>query len=247
MNLPLLAQFSGVSLCEGAAVPLMNRVDTKYLIPRHQLNEIMVGLKPHYNILELQHKRIFRYDTLYFDTPARLFYHQHLRGKLSRYKIRTRRYVDTDTDFFEIKHKNNKHRTIKNRIQIPDMGEYLCRDSRQFLSQHLPHFQLPLEPTLWVYYHRFTLINKHLDERLTFDINVWFRWQQQSIAYPHMVVAELKQDFPFYSPFVELMKQVEIRAGGISKYCLGMSSLEPALRNNAFKPTISKINHLHEY
>lgn len=119
MNLPLLAQFSGISLCEGAAVPLMNRVDTKYLIPRHQLNEIIGGLKPHYNILELQHKRIFRYDTLYFDTPARLFYHQHLRGKLSRYKIRTRRYVDTDTNFLRSNTKTTNIGLLKIEFKFP--------------------------------------------------------------------------------------------------------------------------------
>ncbi len=247
MNLPLLQHFSGISLCEMTSVQLMNRVDTKFLFPRKKLTDIIFQLKDHYHILEIAHKRIFRYDTLYFDTPERLLYHQHLRGELTRYKIRTRRYVDTDTGFFEVKSRNNKYRTIKNRIQVSEIDEHLCLQSRQFLSQQLPHLPLKLDPVLWVYYHRFTLINKNVPERVTFDLNLWFRWQHTSQAYPHLAIAEVKQEHTLHTPFLELMKKMEIRQGGISKYCLGLSSLEPHLRRNTFKPALSKINHLQEY
>jgi hypothetical protein len=104
-----------------------------------------------------------------------------------------------------------------------------------------------LEPAVWVYYHRFTLVNKQLPERLTFDLNLWFRWQGQSAAYPHLVIAETKQHKLFQSPFTNLMKEMSIREGSLSKYCLGLLNVEPSIKANAFKPMLSKINQLNDY
>lgn len=39
------------------------------------------------------------------------FYHDHHNGKLNRFKIRQREYMDTKTSFLEVKFKNNQRRT----------------------------------------------------------------------------------------------------------------------------------------
>ncbi len=246
MNERIFGSFSKISLNDMESARLMNRVDSKYMFRRESLSEILDKIQPYYHILRLQSKHLFRYDTLYFDTPERLFYHQHLCGKLNRYKIRTRRYVDTNTHYFEVKRKDNKRRTIKNRLELEEISEAICPESRLFLRQTMTDMPLDLEPTLWVYYHRFTLVNKHSPERLTFDLNLWFRWKEQSVAYPHIIIAEAKQPKLFQSPFVSLMKEIGVREGSLSKYCLGLLNIEPTIKANMFKPMLSKINQLND-
>ena len=247
MNERFLDTFSEITLDKMESVRLMNRVDSKYLFRRENLLDILQKVRPHYHILRLQSKSLFRYDTLYFDTPERLFYHQHLYGKLNRYKIRARRYVDTNSQYFEVKLKDNKRRTIKNRIKLDDLGGEICPKSRLFLNQTLTHTPLVLEPTVWVYYHRFTLVNKTAPERVTIDLNLWFRWEKASMAYPHIIVAEAKQEKVFQSPFTNVMKEMGVREGGLSKYCLGIMSIEPTIKANLFKPMFTKINQLNDY
>jgi len=247
MNERFLDSFSKISLNHLESARLMNRVDSKYVFRRDNLPEILHKIQPYYHILQLESKRVFKYDTLYFDTPERLFYNQHLCGKLNRYKIRTRRYVDTNAHYFEVKLKDNKRRTIKSRMELEDISEIICPKSRLFLHQTMPDLPDKLEPAVWVYYHRFTLVNKQVPERLTFDLNLWFRWKEHSAAYPHLIIAEAKQQKLFQSPFISLMKEMGIRQGSLSKYCLGLLNVEPTLKANAFKPMLSKINQLNDY
>ncbi len=243
-----LDSFSKISLNDMASARLMNRIDYKYVFRREELANVLSTLQPFYHVLRLSSKTIFRYDTLYFDTPERLFYHQHLHGKLNRYKVRVRRYVDTDTQFLEVKLKDNKRRTTKKRIAIEDISLDLCPISTDFLSSTIGNVSPQvLKPTLWVYYHRFTLVNKTCPERVTFDLNLWFRWQDQSGIYPHIVVAEAKQNQDLRSPFTTLMREMGVREGGLSKYCLGLMCVEPSIKANLFKPMYHKITQLNEY
>ena len=57
-------------------------------------------------------------------------YHRHHIGRSNRFKVRSRRYVESDLCFFEVKYRNNKGRTIKNRIRKIIEGE----DPRKPLS-----------------------------------------------------------------------------------------------------------------
>jgi hypothetical protein len=40
------------------------------------------------------------------------------------------------------------------------------------------------------------------------------------------------------------MKEKGIREGGLSKYCLGLASIEPSLKTNTFKPILNRIYRL---
>ena len=56
-------------------------------------------------ILEIEGHRIFTYDNNYFDTKDLQFYFNHHNGYVHRIKVRSRKYVETNTSFFEIKRK----------------------------------------------------------------------------------------------------------------------------------------------
>lgn len=246
MNLPLLNDLRGIAMDKKASVEFMDRIDARYLFDKAYLEEIIQKIRPHYQLIHFEGKRLFQYDTLYFDTPERLFYYQHLAGKLNRYKIRSCRQVETNEQYFELKSRNNKSFTRIQRIRLDDLSEDITGNGRQLLLQNIPIDMSSLEPAVWIYYHRIMLVNPETRERLTFDLNVWFRWRSKSVAYPNLVIADVQQEKGSVSPFKNLMKEKEIREGGVSKYCLGLASVEPTLKANAIKPILTRINRLNK-
>jgi hypothetical protein len=80
--------------------------------------EVLAKVEDQYDVLELNGKNIFLYDTIYLDTPDYHFYGQHVDGVPLRTKVRTRHYVDADLTYFEVKLKS-KDRTNKYRVKVP--------------------------------------------------------------------------------------------------------------------------------
>lgn len=177
------------------AAPLINRVDSKYLLSREDLARLITKLPRHYSILETGDTRWFTYDTLYFDTPDRHFYRAHHNGKLNRYKVRTRHYREAGLTFLEVKHKNNQKRTIKHRIEL--VGEKPMPtepDIDQFLANTAGLSAAGMLPTLFVRYRRATLMNRQAEERITIDVDLQFCCPNtgKSIALPHHALVEAK-------------------------------------------------------
>ncbi len=218
-------------------VQLMNRVDVKYTFTNEKLNEFLGQLKEYYKILEVNGCRSSRYESLYFDTPDFHLYHQHHSGRLNRYKIRVRKYVESNLHFFEIKFKNNKGRTIKNRIKQQQVIETIEGKAEDFLLQHTNLGEEKLEPKLWVNYTRITLVHKSIPERVTLDLNLTFKTNEVTRNIPNLVIAEVKQDKASTSTFIRLMRDNFIREGSISKYCFGVASVFRERFNN-FKPQL---------
>ena len=238
-----LQLFESVSLPELEKVSLLDRMDTKYVFAREQLPEFLEILSDKYFILEISEKRIFKYESLYFDTDDFLLYNHHYCGRLNRYKVRFRKYVESNLSFFEIKFKNNKGRTIKSRIQ------HIPEDAIQGKALDLLQDKTPLEGTglkakFWVNYSRITLVSKDFKERLTLDCDLEFRNDQAVKTLNHLVIAEVKQSKVGRSVFSRLMKDYHIRIGSISKYCFGVVSLFENVRNNNFKPQLIYLNRL---
>jgi hypothetical protein len=106
--LAVTQQFRPITLAEMDGVQLLNRMDTKYMMPIGKLAPFLEMVKNGYRILHTNPLRYTVYDSLYFDTPDFQLYAMHHRGKAGRYKVRCRGYADTKMFFLEIKHKNNK-------------------------------------------------------------------------------------------------------------------------------------------
>src|SRR6185369_14319183 len=113
----LLNTFEPITLSEMSDKMLMSRVDTKYVFPQSELPLFLEQIKDDYRVLDVNNVRMSRYESLYFDTENLDLFHKHHRGRSNRHKIRYRKYVESDLNFFEIKFKNNKGRTIKNRVK----------------------------------------------------------------------------------------------------------------------------------
>lgn len=237
--------FQGRSLQMVSKATLMNRVDTKYLIPLAFIPTLLTLLQADYDILEIAGRRMFTYKNLYFDTADFRFYAAHHNGKLNRYKVRHRRYEETHSDFLEVKFKNNHRRTVKTRLAIhAEMGK-ITKEMSEFLHAHGIHE--PLYPKQLEQYQRVTLVNEALGERITLDFGLSYQqqngqWQQLQEVF----IAELKQaSKTMPSPFTTLMREYHLKPNSFSKYCIGCCLTHPnVLKTNNFKPTLLKLQQL---
>jgi hypothetical protein len=228
------------------AVKLLNRTDTKFVIPKNLFVRILPLLERNYKVLEIKNKRVAHYKTLYFDTNDFDFYTHHHNGWPNRYKVRMRKYIDSGLCYLEIKNKK-KGRTVKKRIKIADFEEEMSDASLQFVEDVIPN-DILLIKKLWNSFHRITLVNKTDTERLTLDIGLSFRWNEKSHSLENTIVGEVKQEkVNRNSPFMKLIKENGVRPIRVSKYCIGAKLLYPELKNNRFKQKhihIQKINEL---
>ncbi len=242
----LLSHFEPISLKEADTVKLMNRVDSKFVFSVKLLPEILEQLQWGYRVLEIEGIRLQRYQTLYFDTSEYQMYIHHHNGKMKRYKVRSRKYLDTGQMFFEIKCKNNKARTIKNRLLQEGTQENITGKPSSLLSLHTSYSANTLVPALWVCFSRITLVNHVKTERITIDTGLHFKKEDKEVGYPGLIIAELKQDRTTVSAFRSVMHNNHISGMNMSKYCLGTISLNHEIKQNQFKEkliTINKLNH----
>ena len=185
--------------------------------------------------------RLSKYETLYYDTADFDLYHRHHVGRSNRFKVRSRRYVESDLCFFEVKYRNNKGRTIKNRIRTPLIEDHISENPARLLGELTNLDPAKLQGTIWVNYQRATLVSKTTAERLTLDLALTFRTAHRSIEFSKMVVAEVKREKANSpSPVIAVLNERRIRTGSISKYCLGLISTHAGLRKNNF---VEQIRH----
>jgi hypothetical protein len=240
-----LNKFRAISLDEVNCVRLMNRVEVKYLFQASKLPQLISLLADDYDVLEIENSRALPYKTTYFDTDDFLFYHQHVRGKLNRYKIRYRKYEITDESFLEIKKKTNKGRTIKWRVEnIPGNGTFDTA-ATDFIGEYSPVSSADIKAKLLNTFSRITFASFRLNERITIDFRISFNSPGggSGVFLPYIAIAELKKEVASdYSPFKSLIKQLQIYPSGFSKYCIGSALLNDSLRINMLKPKILLLN-----
>lgn len=240
----ILSQFDAITLKEMDGVKLMDRTDTKYTFHFSKLSEVLESVKAYYKVLSIKNHRVSKYKTLYYDTQDFDLYNKHHSGKLNRYKIRHRTYVESDLGFLEVKYKNNKGRTIKTRIKENEIPCLNSGQANEFLNKTLPFDPSVLLPKIWINYERITLVNKVSAERLTIDVNLEFEKEGKSKLLNQLVIAEVKQDSKIDSPFVSVMKQRHIREGSISKYCMAIADSYNEVKKNNFKHKLLNISKI---
>lgn len=236
-----------ISLAEMESVKLMNRIDTKFVVPACLLPEMLRLAQADYYIQEIDGQRFAAYDTLYYDTPDMQMYIRHHDRQLRRQKIRVRTYIDSDLTFLEVKNKNNKGRTKKKRIvvQTNDLQD-IDAGQREWLAGKAWYDVAALQPQLHTRFERITLVNRAKTERLTIDTAL--RWENvqtgQTAALGDAVVVELKRDGNQPSGMLDILRSLRIKPLSMSKYCIGVALTNPTVKNNRFRPKLRKIQKL---
>ncbi len=241
----MLEQFSPVYLDQLGRAALMDRQETKYIFRDKKISNLLPELKADYRVLDIEGLRICNYRTVYYDTPDYLFFQQHQRGAGQRWKIRQRTYLNSQRNFLEVKHKDNRKRTRKKRIETENNLDRFTKSEGRFLSATLPFPVEELHPILEVRYTRTTLVNNDNLERITLDSRLAFDNGQTSLALDGLMIAEVKQaGYNPGSPFMAQLKMKGIRSSAFSKYCIGISLLNPGIKHNRFKPTLHQVDNL---
>lgn len=240
----IIDQFNSTSLKEMNSVKLLNRVDIKFVCSIYKLKDVLEDLSEFYKVLEIDGRRIMSYQTKYYDTADFKMYLAHQNGKLNRYKVREREYVNSDLNFLEIKFKNNKSRTIKSRIIRDEKLNYFAKNEIDFLDTKSPFSHDELEVKLHNSFQRVTLCNEF--ERITIDFKLKFENNNGSKSiFPLLAIIEVKQDnLSSKSDVVKVLKKHNVRSNSFSKYCVGISMIYPHLKSNRLKSNFLLINKL---
>lgn len=245
MDRDILDKFVGIGLENIGKANFMNRIDTKYPLRSDVLfRKVLPNIVDDYYIVEINKLRYMAYETVYFDTPDNRFFNMHQNGKKDRYKVRKRTYVDTGNTFLEIKHKNNKGKTKKKRIEITTSLNEIFPEEYEFVSQHLPDCDpMTLVPVIQNHFHRITLVRKDMTERCTIDCELGFQTLDHTDTETEgFAMVELKHEAGApKSPFQKALARSGIKQAGFSKYCIGRVLALQNVKYNLFKERIRTI------
>lgn len=241
----IVNQLDPISLEEMDAIQLMSRQDTKYVFHENKLPILLEKLSKFYKILEIDKLRLMSYSNVYFDTKDFDFYHKHHNGRLNRFKIRNRSYVESDLAFCELKYKTNKKRTNKTRVKLAELESEMSEDSIDFLKDISPIPTNELLPVLYMDFNRITLAHRGFEDRCTIDFNLVARNDENEFKFENIAIAEIKQEkFSAASAFNQTLKSEKILPMGFSKYCIGVAATYKDIKQNRFKPKFLTLNKL---
>ena len=232
-----------ISLAELDSVALLDRIDRKYVLKREGLQLIINELQKEYKILEIEGHRIFTYENNYFDTKDLQFYFNHHNGYVHRIKVRSRKYVETNTSFFEIKRKEKIDRTFKYRESVDDILQTLSDVAKKTVQSFTRKSTEGLQLTLKNNFRRITFVKADFSERITLDFNLVFDDGVNIKELNDFFVLEIKQSKSNgRSNITEILKHSNIREKSFSKYVFGIISLKKDIRKNNFLPLLRTLN-----
>ena len=224
---------------------LRTRDERKYLVPVGRFAELIGRLPPRYAVLEIGDKRGFAYESVYFDTPDLLTYRQHLQGRRRRFKVRTRAYLDSAACVFELKLKGSRDQTIKARLPYrvadrkritPLAQSFLDSELKQTYGQSVPHMAAMLTTA----YRRTTLVDLEREARLTCDVDLICTGNDRTVrGLAKYVLVESKSVGARNDADVALHR-LGLRSVQLSKYCVAVALLDPAIRSNPWHRTLRR-------
>jgi hypothetical protein len=161
-----------------ASASLRRRVDTKYVVSREALVDVVARAADAYRVLQIDGRRTFAYESVYFDTPDLRSFAEHVDDLRPRFKSRSRVYRETGACFFEVKVKDRSDAMRKRQCpyeradhgRVTDEGwRFLDATLCELANQRAP---TDLAPTLATRYRRVTLAAREGGERVTVDLDV---------------------------------------------------------------------------
>lgn len=211
---------------------LMARVDRKYVVPRHALDDLLRDLPADTSVLEIGGSRTFGYRSTYLDTPDRLSFLTSGRSHRGRWKVRGRTYLDTGGSWLETKTVGPRGLTVKQRIRHPDLQQHgLTAEGARFAARVIgAGCTAALRPVLVSSYRRTTLLLPGDDGRVTIDVDLGWTsvTTSRDLDRARIAVVETKTGST-PSPVDRRLWRSGHRPIRLSKYGVGMAALEPDL------------------
>ena len=228
------------------AASLLDRVDRKYVVPTEVVDQLLAdlaGTDEDWRVLEIDGERSFGYRSVYFDDARLSTYRAHLQRRRRRYKVRVRRYTDSDLCMLEVKRKGLRGRTEKLRRPHAsgaqaDLGLTGWEFVAEALDGYLPPPDRDLSPVLVTANRRTTLASVQGGARVTLDTDLTCGWgATRARLRPGLVLVESKVAHRS-SSVDRLLRSYGHRPVRLSKFCVGVASLEPDLPSNPWRRTM---------
>lgn len=217
------------------------RKDMKYVTHISTLDSLHQTLSKEYLLLENKGNSVVKYKTEYWDTSGHDMFYQHQSDSAHRYKIRKRQYGNENGYWMEVKEKKNG-KTIKYRLPNPSPSE-----TETFISTNTPYKQSDLNSTVFIYYERMTFVHKNLPMKITIDKNMKAGNNHRSVPFDNVAIIEIKTEKNISdSRIVHIIESQGTKPCSVSKYCVGMATLHPELKQNIVKhkSTLLEINKI---
>ncbi len=222
---------------------MLTRVDRKYLIEPGVWAEVVSSLHDSVRVLEIDGRRAFRYESVYYDTDDLRMYREAAHRRPRRTKVRTRRYLDTGISAIEVKQREASGATVKSRRmldELPDLSGGLTSEALDFVEEfpRLASVAGVLRPSLTTNYLRTTLVTP--EGRVTVDTDVAAHDPAgNSVAYDERLIVETK--VTRHAGEVDRALWARgIRPERVSKYCTSMAALRPDLPANRWARTLRR-------
>jgi hypothetical protein len=217
-----------------AVADLQTRTDRKYVVDPDVFARLVDELGAGLGVLEIGGVRSFRYESVYFDTPALDSYLGAAHDRRRRFKVRTRSYLDSGDCMLEVKNRSGRGETVKARMPY-DIGRRSSIDAagRAFVRTHV---SLPagatLAPVLTTAYSRSTLVEVATGSRLTCDRALECSSPAgRTVSLDHELLVETKSaGAPTAAD--RFLWRAGVRPEAVSKFCVGMAALDPSLPAN---------------
>lgn len=222
-----------------AEASLLTRIDRKYVVPAARLDDVLTALHPATRVLEMDGRRAFAYESVYFDTPDLLSFRMAAQPRRRRFKVRTRSYLDSGSAFLELKTRGARGATVKERdaYELALRAE-LTPDARDEVGGALssigiaPDRAHELDATLTTRYRRTTFLAPDRAARATVDTALsWTQPDGSGFTLPDIAIVETKSGSSA-SALDRLLWRAGHRPSTVSKYATGLAALHPELPRN---------------
>lgn len=208
-----------ISLKEVKEIKLMNRIDKKYIINFDQFCSLTNYISNNFYILSENDNTLFKYHSIYFDTPNMDMQKDHINKTKHRQKIRIREYC-TGEKYLEIKEKNNSEFTKKKRIPVTS---YSLDGEQQWIDENLIYDTKNLNKKLDIVFNRMTLVSLDKKERVTIDFGIkFYNYITKKKEIIKDIIVEVKKLTEEKTNFELVLNILGIQEKGFSKYNIGL-------------------------
>lgn len=226
-----------------ALAELQTRFDRKYVLSPRDFHQLRFDLHDRMEVLEIDGRRCFHYESVYFDTADLTSYFAAARERRRRFKVRTRAYLDTRQCTLEVKTAGGRGETEKERVEHPfEQRDCLTDEARRFVNTRVPSLDpdQSLFAVITTSYRRATLVDRGAGARVTCDAGLACTTADgTAITLDGFVLVETKSTG---APTIadRLLWAAGNRPVTISKFGVGMAALYPQLPANKWNRTLRR-------
>jgi hypothetical protein len=229
---------------------MLERLDQKYICRADLLRPAFASFSAHFDMLDIDGRRSFTYETRYFDSDDTRAYHDHHQGRRKRCKVRVRHYLEAGLTYLEVKLKDRRDVTVKRRLRLDRPITTLDARCMAFVEAEWSAlygtpFGLTLDPVLSMTYRRMTLVAQLGGERMTVDTALSFDAGGNTVEVPpEMFILETKSPNGRGHADAILRHHHLQPTARVSKYCVGMAATAQVTRANRFLPAMRRLGVL---